>query len=216
MSNETNEQKILSENVKISFDNIVNVYEASSFLLKDLIAELETGFDRLEGMRNAVGTTDLSRDINWPSYWLVRYATLFFRAKTEPDSKRLLSATVIYFDLVPKPVKPYLVMGVGDMFDGGSYEYWWMQRAFFNNDEKFRYYGTDNKILSIGSPHLAWQNEQEEWGFKVTDDSATSYPKAGKLFAVPLLEINSEDVGKLVERASKLWDTNLVWDKAKQ
>lgn len=216
MNNETIKPEILSENVKISFDNIANVYEESSLLLIDLAAELEEiGFEKLKGMKNSVGTTDLSRDINWPRYWLIRYATLFFQTETEPDGNRLLSATVIYFDLEPKAVKPYLIIGVCEKFDGGSWDYWWMHRAFFNGGNMFRYYGRDNKILSIGNPHLDWQSKEDEWGFKVPD-GGTPWPKAGKLFAVPLSEIKSEDVGKLAERGVKLWKTKFVFDADNQ
>ena len=214
MNNETIKPEILSENVKISFDNIANVYEESSLLLKDLDTELEKKeFKKIQG--NEIGTYMLSKHIDKPRYWLARHAVLSFKIKAEPDSKRLLFATVNYFDLVPKAVKPYLIMGVCETFDGGSGDYWWMYYAFFNGGDMFRYYGRDNKLLSIESPHLEWQSKEDEWGFKVPD-GGTSWPKAGKLFAVPLLEIKSEDVVRLAERVSNLWDTNLVWDKAEQ
>lgn len=211
MSNEINEQKILSENVKTSFDNIVTVYEESSLLLKDLDAKLEKiGFGKIKG--NEISTST-SKHIGKPRDWLFRYATLFFKAKDEPNSKRLLSATVMYFDL--ELFKPCLIMGVVENFDDTKNYNWWMDYVFFNrNVDMFRYYGKGNK--SIKSPHLDWQKEGDEWGFKRLHDGATSYPKAGKLFAVPLLEIKPEDVVNLAERVSKLWDTNLVWDEANQ
>lgn len=215
MNNETNEYEILSENVKTSFDNVVKIYEESSLLLKDLDAELEKlGFGKIKG--NEISTST-SKHIDRPRDWLPRYATLFFEAKAEPNSKRLLSATVMYFDL--ELFKPCLIMGVVENFDGPKYNNWWMDRVFFHrtvegNSSMFSYYGKGNK--SIKSPHLDWQSEGDEWGFKRLHDGATSYPKAGKLFAVPLLEIKSEDVVKLAERVSKFWDTNLVWDEADQ
>ena len=213
MNNETNEQKTLSENVKISFDNIVKVYEESSLLLKDLVAELEKKeFEKIQGNEIAAY---VSKHIDKPQWWFPSYASFSFKRKDEPDSKRLLSATVLYFDFDPKVLKPYLIMGVCEMFDGGSWGYWWMYEAFFNSENMFRYY-ENNKIQNIGSPHLAWKNELDEWGFKMLKDRETYWPKAGKLFAVPLLEIKSEDVGKLAERVSKLWDTNLEWDMADQ
>ena len=211
MSNETNEQKILSENVKTSFDNIVKVYEESSLLLKDLDAELEKiGFGKIKG--NEISTY-ISKHVDKPRDWLFRYATLFFEATAEPNSERLLSATVMYFDL--EPFNPCLIMGVVENFDDNKKNYyWWMDHVFFNRTVgMFSYYGKGNK--SIKSPHLDWQSEGDEWGFERLRDD-TSYPKAGKLFAVPLLEIKREDVVKLAERVSKLWDTNLVWDEADQ
>ena len=214
MKNETVNTEVLSENVKISFDNIIKVYEESSLLLKDLVAELEKiGFEKVKG--NEISAY-VSKHIDKPHNWLAGYAALSFKNKAEPDSKRPLFVTVIYFDLVPKAVEPYLIMGVCEMFDGGSWDYWWMHYAFFNGDNMFRYYGSDNKMLSIESPHLAWQSKKGEWGFKVPNDGATTWPKAGKLLAVPLLEIKSEDIGKLAERGAKLWKAKFVLDADNQ
>ena len=214
MHNESKKPEDLSEHIKISFDNTVKVYEESSLLLKDLVAELEKiGFEKVKG--NEISAY-VSKHIDKPRNWLAGYAALSFKIKAEPDSKHLLFATVIYFDLVPKAVKPYLIMGVCEMFDGGSWDYWWMHYAFFNGEKMFRYYGSDNNMLSIGSPHLAWQSKEDEWGFKVPHDGATTWPKAGKLFAIPLLEIKSEDVGKLAERGAKLWETKFVLDADNQ
>lgn len=211
MNNEGKKQDDLSECIKQSFDIVAEVYDESSFLLNDLAVKLEKlGFEKLN---ERTITKDLSKHINYPRYWLTRYAALFFTAKAEPNSKRLLSTTISYFDVELKASKPFIIVGVGEKSGNGNWEYWWMHEAFFNGSDMFRYYGRDNEVLSIRSPQQDWPGKEDEWGFKVPDDRATSYPKAGKLFAVPLIEINnSEDVKKLADRGAKLWDTKLTWD----
>ena len=185
MNNETNEPEILSENVKISFDNIANVYKESSFLLKDLVVGLEElGFQKTPA-GDSIRTDFVSKNLNSPRYWLTRYAALSFRATAEPESNRLLYFSISYFDLEPKAVKPYLIIGVCEKFDGVNWDAWWMHSVFFNDDNMFRYYGNDNEILSIENPYLDWQSKEDEWGFKVPD-GGTRWPRAGKLFAVPL------------------------------
>ena len=211
MNNEVKTQENLSACIKNSFDIVARVYEESSFLLKDLAEELEKmGFEKLQG--NEIGT-ETSRLIDKWKKWLPRYASFFFKSKDELDSKRLLSITAIYFDIDLKVVKPYFIIGVSEMFDGGKWDYWWMDAAFFNRDDMFRYYGKDNEALCIESPRQNWQSKEDEWGFKVPNERSTSYPKAGKLFAIPLLEINNiEDIKKLACRGSKLWNTKFTWD----
>lgn len=217
MNNETIKPEILSKNVKISFDNIANVYEESSLLLKDLVAGLEKlGFQKTP-TGDSIGTTYVSKNINSPRYWLTRYAALFFWATAEPKSNRLLSFSISYFDLDPKAMKPYLIVGVGEMFESDNWDYWWMYSAFLNEKNMFEYYGTDNKKLNIVSPKQEWQHQGQEWGFEVPDvKNNPSYPKAGKLFAVPLSGIKSEDVGKLAERGLKLWNTEFTWNSDDQ
>ena len=193
-------------NVKTSFDNIVKVYEESSLLLKDLIAEIEKkGFRKKRG--NEIGSY-ISKHIDAPKNWFARYATLFFEAI---GSKYSLSATIIYFDDL-EPFKPCLIMGVIKNIDGNTKNYnWWMDNVFFNRENKFSYYGKDNK--NIESPHLDWQKEGNEWVFERRHDEATSYPEDGKLFAVPLLEIKREGIGGLAKRVLKLRDEGFVWDE---
>ena len=112
--NEENKQDNISECIQKSFDIVAEVYEESSFLLKDLAAELEKkGFVKIKG--NEISTST-SKHIDKPRDWLPRYATLFFEHNAEPNSKRLLSATVMYFD--PELFKPCLIMGVVENFDG--------------------------------------------------------------------------------------------------
>ena len=216
MNNEINQQDNLSECIKKSFDIVAEVYEESSFLLKDLAVELERlGFEKEPA--GSIGTTDVKKDINSPRYWLPRYASLVFGATAEPRSKRMLSLSISYFDLDPKAMKPYLLMGVGEMFKRDYWHYWWMYSAFLNEKKLFEYYGTDNKKLNIVSPEQEWQHQGQEWGFEVPDVKKNPYyPKAGKLFAVPLLEIKSEDVGKLAERGLKLWNTKFTWNSDNQ
>ena len=166
---------------------------------------------------NSIGTTYVSKDINSPRYWLTRYASLFFWATAEPKSNRLLSLSISYFDLDPKAMKPYLIVGVGEMSESGNWHHWWMYSAFLNEEKKFVYYGIDNKKLNIVSPNQEWQHQEQEWGFEVPHvKNNPYYPKAGKLFAVPLLEIKSEDVGKLAERGLKLWNTKFTWKSDSQ
>lgn len=216
MNNEAIKPEILSENIKISFDNIANVYEESSLLLKDLAAELEKLGHEKAPTGNTIGTTDLKRDMNSPRYWLVRYAALLFWPSNEPKN-RLLSFCISYFDLAPRAMKPYLIVGVGEMYKSDYWHYWWMYSAFLNENKMFEYYGPDNKKLNIVSPEREWQHQVEEWGFEVPDvKNSPSYPKAGKLFAVPLSEIKSEDVGKLAERGLKLWNTKFTWNSDSQ
>lgn len=200
-------------NVKTSFDNIVKVYEESSFLLKDLVTEIEEknsekGFRQKKG--NEIGSY-ISKHLGNPKYWFARYATLFFEAI---GSKYSLSATIIYFhDL--ESFKPCLIMGVVKNIDGNTKNYnWWMDDVFFNRNSKFSYYGKDNK--NIESPHLDWQRGGNEWCFERRHHKATSYPEDGKLFAVPLLEINREGVGELAKRVLKLRDEGFVWDETDQ
>ena len=217
MDNESKKPEDLSEHIKVSFDNIAKVYEESSFLLKDLVAGLEKlGFEKLP-KGDSIGTTYVTKNINSPRYWLTRYAALFFGATAEPESNRLLSLSISYFDLDPKAMKPYLIVGVGEMSENDYWQYWWMYSAFLNEEKMFEYYGTDNKKLNIVSPEQEWQHQGQEWGFDVPDvKNNPSYPKAGKLFAVPLIEIKSEDVGKLAERGLKLWNTKFTWNSDSQ
>ncbi len=217
MDNKSKKPEDLSEIIKTSFDNVAKVYEESSFLLKDLVAGLEKlGFEKTP-TGETIGTTDVLKKINFPRYWLIRYASLFFWATGEPKSNRLLSLSISYFDLDPKAMKPYLIVGVGEMFKSDDWNYWWMYSAFLNEKKLFEYYGTDNKKLNIVSPEQEWQHQGQEWGFEVPNvKNNPSYPKAGKLFAVPLSEIKSEDVRKLAERGLKLWNTKFTWNSDNQ
>lgn len=194
----------------------VYTVQESSLLLKDLAAELEKLGYKKEPTGNTIGTTDLKRNINSPRNWLVRYAALLFWPTDEPKN-RLLSLCISYFDLDPKAMKPYLIVGVGEMYKSGYWHYWWMYSAFLNEEKMFKYYGADNKKLNIVSPEQEWQHQGQEWGFEVPDvKNSPFYPKAGKLFAVPLSEIKSEDVGKLAERGLKLWNTKFTWNSDSQ
>ena len=216
MNNESNTPENIIENINASFNNIAKVYEETSFILKDLAAELEKlGYEKIP-KGNSLGTTYVSKNINSPRYWLTRYAALFFKIKAEPDSKRLLSTTVSYFDLDTKAMDPWLIVGVGEKSDSDHWDYWWMYSAFLNDEQKFEYYERDNTKLNIDSPH--GQSQEREWGFRVPDAENNPYhPKAGKLFAVPLLTINSfEDIKELAERGTKLWKTEFVWDTGDQ
>ena len=218
MDNESIATENLTENIKASFDNITKIYEESSFLLKDLAAELEKlGYEK-EPRGNSIGTTYVSKNINSPRYWLTRYAALFFRTKAKPDYNRLLSTTVIYFDHEPTAIDPWLIVGVGEKSESAHWDYWWMYSAFLNEEQKFNYYhGTDNAKLNIDSPKQHWQSQAQDWGFTVPDTQNNPYhPKAGKLFAVPLLETKSEDVGKLAKRGLKLWNTKFTWNSDSQ
>ena len=216
MQNDSNTPENLSENVKTSFDNIVKIYEESSILLGDLVAELEKkGLKKIKGNEMS---SYMSKLIDSPKYWFVRYAVLFFKAKDQQDNYRLLSITVCYVDHVFKAIEPYLIVGVGETpnFDV-SKDYWWLYSAFYNDEKDFVYYDNDNDRLKIISPRQVWQHQEQEWTFKLSDaKSNTSYPKVGKLFAAPLLEIKSEDVGNLAERGANLWETKFALDADNQ
>ena len=216
MLNNSNKPENLSENVKTSFDNIFKVYEESSFLLQDLVAELEK--KRFEKIKGNEMSSYISKHIGSPRYWFVRYAVLFFKAKDQQDNNRLLSITVCYVDHVSKAIEPYLIVGVGETPNiDVSKDYWWLYSAFFNDEKKFVYYGNDNEKLKIISPKQVWQHQGQEWSFMLSDaKSDPSYPKAGRLFAAPLLEIKSEDVGNLAERGANLWETKFVLDADNQ
>ena len=210
MNNELNKQDNLPECIKNSFDIVAAVYEESSFLLNDLATELKNlRFNNL-AKKNVI-STGTSTSIDWPNWWFPRYVTLFFKA--EADSNRILLATVNYFGPnTEDAVKPFLIVGIGEMSDDTQSK-WWMPHAFFNNEEKFIYYGLDDNIRDdIVSPEQEWQKQEDEWGFKVPN-TPRYYPTAGKLFAVPLIEINTrEDIKELADRGSKLWYTKLTWD----
>lgn len=211
MNNKVKTQENLSACIKNSFDIVVQVYEESSFLLQELTAELEgLGFENLNG--NLISTRDVKTQIGEPRYWMTRFAALFFRPRNKQDSRRILSTNISYFDLELKAMKPYLVVGVGVEVSDGRWGNPWMHHAFLNKNDMFIYY-ENNKELKITSPKQEWQRQrqEQEWGFKVPGDTYPDGLKAGKLFAVPLVEINnSEDIKDLAERGLKLWNTKLT------
>lgn len=157
MNNNLNKQDNLPECIKNSFDIVATVYEESSFLLNDLATELKNlRFNNL-ATKNVI-STGTSTSMDWPNWWFPRYVTLFFQAEAEADSNRILLATVNYFGPNTEgAVKPFLIVGIGEMSDDTQSK-WWMPYAFFNTEKKFIYYGLDDKIRDdIVSPEQEWQ-----------------------------------------------------------
>lgn len=195
----------MKQNIINAFDNAAKVYEETSFLLKDFSEAIaKHQFSNIIG--NSIGTTYVSKSIDAPRYWLTRYAALFFKPNHQEDNNPLLSVTIGFFDLEPKAVEPYLVLGVVKGMDHPkrSWEYSWLITPFLNQENAFDYYiENEEKKQNVSIP--AMDGEVFDFACHYSSESYT-WPKEGSLFALPLLSINDYNkIETLSQKVVDLW-----------
>jgi len=199
----------MEKNIINAFDYVAKIYEETSFLLKDFNEALaQYGFTTIMG--NSIGTTYLSRDINSPTYWLTRYAAMFYKPPDQEKDSPLLSVTACFYDLKPAPISPMLILGVVKGMDHPkqTWNYDWFFSAFFNQGGFVDYYKKENGELKPFEGILEAEKETIYFKNRMSDEKYNWF-KEGCLFTVPLLQVKNHDmILELSERVVKLWEEN--------
>jgi hypothetical protein len=197
----------MKQDIINSFDNIAKFYEETSFLLKDF-SEAITNHQFISISGNSIGTTYVSKAINSPRYWLTRYAALFFKPNNQEDNSPLLSVTVGFYDLEPKAVEPYVILGIVKGMDHPErkkgWQYWWLFSPFFNDEKAFDYSIVKNgKEQKISIPSM----DGKITNFKCHySDESYHWPKEGSLFVLPLLSVKDNNQIKILsQKVVDLW-----------
>lgn len=172
-----------SINVKNTFENVVKIYEETSFLLQDFSAILKNDYKFESCNNNKIDNYGgYSRSLDWPQYWFSRCVEMCFKPNGQTNNNRLINITVIFYNK-HKEEAPRLVIGVLDT-DGQS---GWLHDAYHNESNNYKY------------SHEYEYNNMRKFDFQ--NDKIL-----GSLFTRPLLLIkNYEHVKELATCAIKLW-----------
>jgi len=164
------------DDVMNSFGNVAKIYEETLFLLKDFSDEMmQLGFVRLR--RDSDIETKISRSIDMPKGWQVKYASWSFKPEGRDGNEPYVCVAAIFCDHEGEPIKPCLVAGFTDLV----WEYYNFYDAYL--DEKEIFDGDNGKLrrLSRGDGYVC-------------------------AIAQPLLQIgNTEYVKKLAQDIVKHW-----------
>ncbi len=121
----------IADRIKITFDNVIKVYEESASLLQDADSLMaNAGYRCIHG--NTVGT-EQSKDINSPEWWLAPYVSRYYRSEDNPLDLKGLG--IVFVDLNFKGVDPVVVLGCFRMKQDAEgepvgYRYWYLRSAW--------------------------------------------------------------------------------------
>ena len=118
----------LSDNIQITYKNVITIYQETANLLQDASSILEkSGYRCLHG--NSIGT-ELSRDINNPQWWIIPYASRYFVTQENPDEIKVIGVFFVDRDYVP--IEPIILIGCLKMQkeeneEALPYNYWYLK-----------------------------------------------------------------------------------------
>ena len=124
---------MLFRSIKITFQNILTIYEETSSLILDASSYIEKqGFQTLHG--NTLGT-EQSKDINSPKWWITPYGARYFVSKEHPEIIKGLA--VVFVDIDYNPIDPLIIIGRFKMKKNEKdgvlpYDYWYLRNAWFH------------------------------------------------------------------------------------
>ena len=198
----------ISENVRNAFDCVLKIYEETTFLLNDFTEEL-AAFNFVNLSPNSIGTHDVSKSMQWPKFWMVRYGSQFYKQKKQDINNPLLSLTVGflgYSDGGPNVIEPFLAIGVirGMDHPNQGWQNWWLYHPVINLDGAYEYDPEDYQ----GQPYVGdRKNRYNIINFKCRRlDTSYDFPKEGSFFTTPLLSINdTENIKELSKKCFELW-----------
>lgn len=122
----------LSDNIQITYKNVITIYQETANLLQDASSILEkSGYRCLHG--NSIGT-ELSRDINNPQWWIIPYASRYFVTQENPDEIKVIGVFFVDRDYVP--IEPIILIGCLKMQkeeneEALPYNYWYLRDLWF-------------------------------------------------------------------------------------
>ena len=133
-----------TENIKNAFDTVVQMYNETAFLFKDFNKSFaDKGFESMMPS-NGIGY-ESSKSLDWPDFWIIRYASWFYKPKKQHESeKRFVSVTVVFFDY-DKVMDPYLSISILENQDSKSYVL--PYHKYQENKESLK--GKDGKIIEL-------------------------------------------------------------------
>ena len=162
----------LSDNIQITYKNVITIYQETANLLQDASSILEkSGYRCLHG--NSIGT-ELSRDINNPQWWIIPYASRYFVTQENPDEIKVIGVFFVDRDYVP--IEPIILIGCLKMQkeedeEALPYNYWYLKDLWFTMIKERR--------LKVDLDF------EGKWNVI-----------SGKIRAVPLIEVNNQETLK--------------------
>jgi len=162
----------LSDNIQITYKNVITIYQETANLLQDASSILEkSGYRYLHG--NSIGT-ELSRDINNPQWWIIPYASRYFVTQENPDEIKVIGVFFVDRDYVP--IEPIILIGCLKMQkeeneEALPYNYWYLRDLWFTMIKE--------RKLKVDLDF------EGKWNVI-----------SGKIRAVPLIEVNNQETLK--------------------
>jgi hypothetical protein len=162
----------LSDNIQITYKNVITIYQETANLLQDASSILEkSGYRCLHG--NSIGT-ELSRDINNPQWWIIPYASRYFVTQENPDEIKVIGVFFVDRDYVP--IEPIILIGCLKMQkeeneEALPYNYWYLRDLWFTMIKE--------RKLKVDLDF------EGKWNVI-----------SGKIRAVPLIEVNNQETLK--------------------
>lgn len=162
----------LSDNIQITYKNVITIYQETANLLQDASSILEkSGYRCLHG--NSIGT-ELSRDINNPQWWILPYASRYFVTQENPDEIKVIGVFFVDRDYVP--IEPIILIGCLKMQkeeneEALPYNYWYLRDLWFTMIKE--------RKLKVDLDF------EGKWNVI-----------SGKIRAVPLIEVNNQETLK--------------------
>ncbi len=123
----------IADRIKITFENVIKIYEESASLLQDADGPMsKAGYRRIN--TNTVGT-EHSKDINSPAWWMAQYVSRYYRPDENPLDLKGLG--IVFVDLDNKAVDPVVVLGCFRMKQDAEgkpvgYGYWYLRSGWFS------------------------------------------------------------------------------------
>ncbi len=125
----------LSDNIKVTFQNLITIYNETSSLLQDADSMLEkVGYHCTHSNRNTIGT-ERSYHISYPEWWITPYACRFYATQENPDEYKAIG--VFFADTDCIPIQPIVLIGCfkmkkNEQDDILPFYYWHFKEAWFH------------------------------------------------------------------------------------
>ena len=173
-NNNKSKRKDSGQKIKSVFDYVQQIFRESAQLIRTLDKLMEKDWVSAYGGRI---TKEVTSDLNFPDYWLVEAIFRIYKSKKQNNIRK--GITIVYWgESIDQPI-----------LIGGTLDYYLDKKTGLPNksDHWDIYYswfedGLKEKI-SDGTPY----------DINYESDGPRNYLKKGRFFALPLIEIRSEE-----------------------